>query len=396
MPGSIHRGYTPRTYRRRLPWSGPDEHLQRGAVGHRAVAVGYRVEGDETVEDPARFDPAVEHVGQQLLKVGTGRCRAAGDGDAAHEHVRPERSLLVLRDADPADRAADPYHAERGLQRVPCTDAFEHRVGTVAAGQVAYPADALRAPLGDHLGRAELAAQVGAVLVPAEQQDPFGTEPPGRQYRAKPDSAVADHRDGRALADPRLDRGVVSGGEDVGEREQRRQQGRVRADGQFHQRALCLRAPYRPALAAVPPVQAVPAAVPAGRVQPLAAEVAGVVRPDERRHDEVAPLEAGHVGAGVLDDAEELVAHGPALRRCRHRRVGPQVATADRGAQDAYHGVAGSLDARIGPVLHAYVTDAVHDGCSHAVSPDQLVGAVAVQLARRFRASADGEPGSAL
>ena len=57
------------------------------------------------------------------------------------------------------------------------------------------------------------------------------------------------------------------------------------------------------------------AAVAAGGLQALAAEVAGAVRPHERRHHQVAGLEAGHLGAGVLDHAEELVAHPAAVLR---------------------------------------------------------------------------------
>jgi hypothetical protein len=48
--------------------------------------------------------------------------------------------------------------------------------------------------------------------------------------------------------------------------------------------------------------------VPAGGLQALYAEVAGVVRPDEGRDHQVAALQAGHVRADLLDDAEELVA----------------------------------------------------------------------------------------
>jgi hypothetical protein len=40
------------------------------AVVHRTVAVGDVVEGDDTVEDPARLDPPGENVRQQLLDVG--------------------------------------------------------------------------------------------------------------------------------------------------------------------------------------------------------------------------------------------------------------------------------------------------------------------------------------
>src|SRR5664280_2161575 len=52
---------------------------------------------------------------------------------------------------------------------------------------------------------------------------------------------------------------------------------------------------------------------------------------------------AGHVRAGVLDDAEELVSHPPALGGGRHRPVWPQVAAADARAQHAHHASVGSV-----------------------------------------------------
>ena len=113
------------------------------------------------------------------------------------------------------------------------------------------------------------------------------------------------------------DRAVVAGAEHVGQRQQRRHQRGVLADGQLDQRALGLRHPHRLALAAVDSRRAPPAAVPAGRLQALAAEVAGVVGPDERRDDQSPRLRPVTSRADVLDDADELVAHPSAFRRWR-------------------------------------------------------------------------------
>jgi hypothetical protein len=52
----------------------------------------------------------------------------------------------------------------------------------------------------------------------------------------------------------------------------------------------------------------------------------------ERGEHEVTALEAGHLGAGVLVDAEKLVPHLPAMVAGRLGAVGVQVAAADRGA----------------------------------------------------------------
>ena len=148
--------------------------------------------------------------------------------------------------------------------------------------------DALVAALGDHVGGAEFAAEVGAVRVPAHQDDPFGAEPLRGQDGGQPDRAVADDGHGGPRGDAGGDGAVVAGREDVGQGQQRRQQRGVLADGQLDQGALGLRDADRFALAAVDAVAAPVAAVPAGGLQALAAEVAGVVRPDERRDHEVA------------------------------------------------------------------------------------------------------------
>jgi hypothetical protein len=95
--------------------------------------------------------------------------------------------------------------------------------------------------------------------------------------------------------------------------------------------------------------------VPAGGVQILAAEVTGVVGPDERGDHQVAGLEPGHLGTDVFDDPEELMTHGAALVGGRHAVIGMQVAAADRRPQHADHSVGGLVELRVGPVLDADV-----------------------------------------
>ena len=109
---------------------------------------------------------------------------------------------------------------------------------------------------------------------------------------------------------------VVARRHHVREREQRRHQRVVGADRQHDERPVRLRDAHRLALSAVDAVAAVPAAVEAGALQPLPAEHAGAVGPDERRDDEVAGLDCAHLGADGLDDADELVAHAAACLGC--------------------------------------------------------------------------------
>ncbi len=69
---------------------------------------------------------------------------------------------------------------------------------------------------------AELERQVGAVAVAAEDHDLLGAEAPGGQQAAEADRSVADDRDSPPALDAGADGGMVTGGEDVGEGEQRR------------------------------------------------------------------------------------------------------------------------------------------------------------------------------
>jgi len=107
------------------------------------------------------------------------------------------------------------------------------------------------------------------------------------------------------------------------------------------------------------------AAVAAGRMQALGAEVAGVVGPHERRDDDVARLQRRDVAADVLDDADELVADPVAVLRLRLGAVGPQVAPADTGAQHAHHRVGWFAQRGVGHVLDPHVACAVDQSCSH-------------------------------
>jgi hypothetical protein len=150
---------------------------------------------------------------------------------------------------------------------------------------------------------------------------------------------------------------VVAGAEDVGECQQGRHEGRVRRDRELDEGAVGERDADRFGLAtlvrlAVPEVGL---GVDTGGVQALAAELAGAVGDRERGDDQVALLDGGHRRAGVLDDADELVAH-PCGTVCRgHRAVRPQVAAADARGGDADERVSGLLDHRIRHILDADV-----------------------------------------
>ncbi len=165
----------------------------------------------------------------------------------------------------------------------------------------------------------------------------------------------------------------MAGAEDVGEGQQGRQQVVVagRVLGELHEGAVGERHAHGLALAPVVADGAPEAAVLAGGRQALAAVVADAVGPHEGRDHQVAALDRAHLGAGLLDDPEELVSDALARLPGRLAPVGPQVAAADAGTQHPHHGVGGQLHHGLGDVLHAHVVGSVDGGGAHGEGPSR-------------------------
>ena len=98
-------------------------------------------------------------------------------------------------------------------------DRLENDVCTVAARELADLRDPLRAALRHHIARPELHAEIRAVLVPAHQNDAFGPELLRREYGEQPDRTVSDHGDRGLRRHPALERRVVPGAVDIGQRQ---------------------------------------------------------------------------------------------------------------------------------------------------------------------------------
>ena len=71
-------------------------------------------------------------------------------------------------------------------------DGLHHDVCAGAARQVQHLRDALLATLSDHVGGPPPSAEVGAVDVPAHQDDPFRSESLGGQHGRQPHGTVTD------------------------------------------------------------------------------------------------------------------------------------------------------------------------------------------------------------
>lgn len=130
-------------------------------------------------------------------------------------------------------------------------------------GQLVDALDRLAAALGDDIGGAEVLGDVGPGTMAAEDDDLLGPEPVGGEHSTQADSSVADDRDSGPLPHARALRGVMAGGEDVGERQERGHQRVVLADRQGHQRPVGQRNPHCLALTAVDIANAPEPAVPA-------------------------------------------------------------------------------------------------------------------------------------
>src|SRR5919206_407498 len=110
-------------------------------------------------------------------------------------------------------------------------------------------------------------------------------------------------------------------------------------------------------------------AVDAGRLVAGPADLAGVVRREERADDELARLGQTYLAADLLDDADVLVAHRCRLRHRVGPAVGPEVRAAHAGDRQSDDGVGRLDDRRVGALLETHVAGAVHYGCAHSGLP---------------------------
>src|SRR5207244_696056 len=81
-------------------------YLDRLALIHRPVTVGYPVEVRDPIEHTTRLDLTFENIGQQLSDIGAYRGRAAGDRDVVVERRLRRWNRIILGNADAAYGAA--------------------------------------------------------------------------------------------------------------------------------------------------------------------------------------------------------------------------------------------------------------------------------------------------
>ena len=251
--------------------------------------------------------------------------------------------------------------------RLLVADALEHRVGAEAAGQLAHALDRLVAALADDVGGAELRASAirsgwrpsrmicsapsrFAAITP---QRPTAPSPTTATRLARRDARGDARRGGRCPSRRRASAATASA------RRPRRRAATTSVPSACGTRTASPWPPSMPSLAAAAAVQAGRCAALRGRRRRC--------RPTTRtaRRRGRPALTVRDLGADVLDDADELVAHPLAGLARLHRLVRPEVAAADAGAGDADERVGGLDQARVGDVLDPDVAGAVHDSCAH-------------------------------
>ena len=126
---------------------------------------------------------AGEHFAQQTLTgIGTHRGRAALDPDIAVEGgIR--RDLHVVGQTHAADDGTRTADAQRGVERLGGTDAFEHGIGTGAC-KLHDTRDGRVITLRHNVGGTEFAGDGGTILVAAHGNDAGGAQQFRRQHAA--------------------------------------------------------------------------------------------------------------------------------------------------------------------------------------------------------------------
>lgn len=219
----------------------------------------------------------------------------------------------------------------------------------------------------------------------------------GEEFRRRDggqsDGARADHDDGVAGLDTAVeDADLVGGGEDVGE-----QDGVVA----LHGLGQTVHGQVREGntdvfgLGAVDQVAQDPAATAqalAARLPP--AVVAASAGGDARDEDPVAAVHGAHVGAGLDDFADRLVAqHGSGAYLGDVAFEDVQVGAADGGRVDTHDDVGGLLDARVGDLVPGRLAGAVEHECLHGERSSSVRRLVSVPTVRRAGGGAQGPVG---
>jgi hypothetical protein len=222
---------------------------------------------------------------------------------------------IVVSWGTPTRPTAPPARAmpHRRAHRLAVADALEDRVRAESAGELADALDRRIPSLADDIGRAESACERDPVGVTTEHDDLLGAEPPGGDDAAQAHRAVPDDSDSLARTHFGCQRRVVARPHHVRECQERRHQRVIGSYGQCDQRTIRKRDAHHFALATIELGAAPPAAVNAGRLQPLLAELATAVGPGKWCDHEVPAVRR------LLSLTTQV--GGSSRRRCRRSSI---------------------------------------------------------------------------
>ena len=202
--------------------------------------------------------------------------------------------------------------------------------------------------------------------------DPLGAEALGSEHRRESDGSVTHDRNRVASLHASAHGGMVAGGHDVGEREQRPQHGvRVSPTRHWHQGARGERHSNRLSLTAIDGAvseESTDDAVDRRAVQTVRA---GHVAVDEGCDDQIAACDATHLGADLFDHADEFVPDG-ADGVLGLTPVVPEVRTAHAGQHDPHDRIGGLSDDRVRALAHDDVLGAPEDRRANRFSSRSL------------------------
>ena len=230
------------------------------------------------------------------------------------------------------------------------SDALECAVDTDPIGHLLHHFHRIAAALLYDVGSAELFRERLSFRIPAEGNDPAGAQALGGDHSAETDGSIPDDGDYGAWFDARAHRGVVARAHHIGERRQRSHRGiGMSAAGNSDEGAGGKGNAHRLALASVNPVIAERTSGDALRCYSGSTIGACAIGESERRYDEVSFGDAAHLGADVLDNADELVPDRPDGMR-RFTAVIPEVGAADAPQRHANDSIRRRVDHRVRPL----------------------------------------------
>jgi hypothetical protein len=232
---------------------------------------------------------------------------------------------------------------------------------------------ALVAALGHDGGRAERAGELLPRRATAHRDDPLSTHLPGGEHAEEADRTVAHDHDRAARPHVRRVGGEPAGAQDIGGRQQARDQVVRRQARGGHQGAVRERDAQPRRLRAADEL-----GLPAGRLVAVLTDGAGVVGREERADDELAGPDRPDGAADLLDDAAVLVPHRGRLGDRLEAAVGPKIRAAHAGRRDPDDGIRRLHDLRGVALLEAHIAWAVEDGSVHGRTPS-----LRCRLARR-------------